>query len=196
MCNDYRLMVDVASIVEDFADLKIKIRFGEGTPNIEAREDIKITDMGPIVRRVEGVRGYGYMLQRSWSWPGQNKRPVYNFRSDGREFTSNRCLIVADGFYEFTDPAEKGKKRKDKWLFTKRGQPIICIAGIWRATKDVGEAFTMLTMEPGPDIAPYHDRQIVILERDAWADWLDPSVPAQSLIRPLAAGTLQVEQVG
>ena len=54
----------------------------------------------------------------------------------------------------------------------------------------------MLTMEPGPDIAPYHDRQIVILERDAWADWLDPSVPAQSLIRPLAAGTLQVEQVG
>lgn len=196
MCNDYRLMVDVASIVEDFADLKIKIRFGEGTPNIEAREDIKITDMGPIVRTVEGVRGDGDMLQRRWSWPGQNKRPVYNFRSDGREFTSNRCLIVADGFYEFTDPAEKGKKRKDKWLFTKRGQPIICIAGIWRATKDVGEAFTMLTMEPGLDIAPYHDRQIVILERDAWADWLDPSVPAQSLIRPLAAGTLQVEQVG
>jgi putative SOS response-associated peptidase YedK len=189
-------MVDVASIVEDFADLKIKIRFGEGTPNIEAREDIKITDMGPIVRTVEGVRGDGDMLQRRWSWPGQNKRPVYNFRSDDREFTSNRCLIVADGFYEFTDPAEKGKKRKDKWLFTKRGQPIICIAGIWRATKDVGEAFTMLTMEPGPDIAPYHDRQIVILERDAWADWLDPSVPAQSLIRPLAAGTLQVEQVG
>ena len=196
MCNDYRLMVDVASIVEDFADLKIKIRFGEGTPNIEAREDIKITDMGPIVRTVEGVRGDGDMLQRRWSWPGQNKRPVYNFRSDGREFTSNRCLIVADGFYEFTDPAEKGKKRKDKWRFTQPGQPIICIAGIWRATKDVGEAFTMLTMEPGPDIAPYHDRQIVILERDAWADWLDPSVPAQSLIRPLAASTLQVEQVG
>lgn len=54
----------------------------------------------------------------------------------------------------------------------------------------------MLTMEPGADIAPYHDRQIVILERDAWAGWLDPSVPAQSLIRPLRAGTLLVEQVG
>ncbi len=45
MCNDYRLKVDVASIVEDFADLKIKIRFSEGAPNIEARDDIKITDM-------------------------------------------------------------------------------------------------------------------------------------------------------
>ncbi|MEZ2329056.1 SOS response-associated peptidase [Mesorhizobium sp. RCC_202] len=196
MCNDYRLMVDVASIVEDFADLKIKIRFREGAPNIEAREDIKITDIGPIIRPVAGASGEGDLVQRRWSWPGQNKRPVYNFRSDGREFASNRCLIPADGFYEFTDPMEKGKKRKDKWLFTKHDEPIFCIAGIWRQTNDVGEAFTMLTMEPGPDIAPYHDRQIVILERKDWASWLNPSVSAKSLIKPLPAGTLSVEQVG
>ncbi len=196
MCNDYRLHVDVASIVEDFADLKIKIRFSEGRPNVEARDDIKITDIGPIIRTVEGVSGEGDMVQRRWSWPGPNKRPVYNFRSDGREFASNRCLIVADGFYEFTDPKDPKKKRKDKWLFTKRDEPIFCIAGIWRSTDDVGEAFTMLTMEPGPDIAPYHDRQIVILARDAWADWLDPSVSAKSLIKALPAGSLAVEQVG
>lgn len=196
MCNDYRLKVEISSIIEEFADLKIKIRFSEGRPNIEARDDIKITDVAPIVRTVVGERGEGDLVQRRWSWPGQNKRPVYNFRSDGREFASNRCLIVADGFYEFTDPAEKGKKRKDKWLFTKTGEPIFAIAGIWRETKEVGEAYTMLTMEPGPDIAPYHDRQIVILERNAWTDWLDPSVPAQSLIQPLPAGSLAVEQVG
>jgi putative SOS response-associated peptidase YedK len=196
MCNDYRLKVDVACIVEDFADLKIKLQFGEGVPNVEAREDIKITDVAPIIRTVEGVRSEADMVQRRWSWPGPNKRPVYNFRSEGREFTSNRCLIVADGFYEFTDPAEKGKKRKDKWLFTKRGERIFCIAGIWRETKGVGEAFTMLTMQPGPDIAPYHDRQIVILEREAWADWLDQSVSAKSLIKPLPAGTLSIDQVG
>lgn len=195
MCNDYRLMVDVASIVEDFAHLKIKIRFGEGAPNLQPREDVKITDMGPIVRGIAGARDEAELVQRRWSWP-QNKRPVYNFRSEGREFNSKRCLIVADGFYEFTDPRDKAKKRKDKWLFTKQDEPIFCIAGIWRDTPGVGEAFTMLTMDPGADIAPYHDRQIVILERDAWADWLDPSVPAQSLIRPLPAGALQVAQVG
>ncbi len=195
MCNDYRLMVDVASIVEDFAHLKIKIRFGEGAPNLQPREDIKITEMGPIVREIAGTRDEAELVQRRWSWP-QNKRPVYNFRSDGREFNSNRCLIVADGFFEFTDPSDKSKKRKDKWLFTKKDEPIFCIAGIWRDTPDVGEAFTMLTMEPGPDIAPYHDRQIVILERGAWADWLDPSVSAKSLIKPLPAGSLDVEQVG
>jgi len=49
----------------------------------------------------------------------------------------------------------------------------------------------MLTMEPGPDIAPYHDRRIVVLERDAWGDWLDPSIPAKSLIKPLGPESLQ-----
>jgi putative SOS response-associated peptidase YedK len=99
-------MVDVASIVEDFAHLKIKIRFGEGAPNVEAREDIKITDMGPIVRGIGAGRGEAELVQRRWSWPGPNKRPVYNFRSDGREFNSNRCLIISDGFYEFIDPTD------------------------------------------------------------------------------------------
>lgn len=149
-----------------------------------------------MVRSVEGAPGEGDLVQRRWSWPGQNKRPVYNFRSEGREFTSHRCFIIADGFYEFTDSTEKGKKRKDKWLFTKTGEQIFAIAGIWRDTAEVGEAFTMLTIEPGPDIAPYHDRQIVILQRDAWAGWLDPSVSAKSLIKPLPARSLTVEQVG
>ena len=195
MCNDYRLEVETAAIFQDFADLKIKIRFSEGAPNIQARQDIKITDTAPIVRMIDGEPNAGDLVQRRWSWPGQNGRPVYNFRSDGREFNAGRCLIVADGFYEFTDPVDKKKKRKDKWLFTKTGEPWFCIAGIWRANKDVGEAFTMLTMEPGADIVPYHDRQIVILERAAWADWLDPSVPARSLIKPLSAGSLRAKQV-
>ncbi|WP_137387947.1 SOS response-associated peptidase [Rhodoligotrophos defluvii] len=196
MCNDYRLHVDVSKIAEDFAAMNIKVRFSEGRPNVEPRDDIKITDVGPIVREVEGQLGEGDLVQRRWSWPGPGGRPVYNFRSEGREFTSGRCLIIADGFYEFTTPADPKKKRKDKWLFTWRGETWFCIAGIWRATREVGEAFTMLTMPPGPDIAPYHDRQIVILDRSAWADWLDPSVSAKSLIKPLPSGTLQVEHVG
>jgi putative SOS response-associated peptidase YedK len=169
MCNEYRLKVDAATIAQDFAGAGIEVRSSAGTPNIEARDSIKITDTAPIVRAVEDERGAGDLVQRRWSWPGPNKRPIYNFRSEGREFTSGRCLIVADGFYDFTDPAEKGKKRKDKWLFTRAGEPWFCIAGIWRATPEVGEAFTMLTMAPGPDIVPYHDRQIAILDRADWA---------------------------
>ena len=103
---------------------------------------------------------------------------------------------MADGFYEFTQPADPKKKRKDKWLFTRRGERWFCIAGIWRKNEKVGEAFTMLTMVPGPDIAPYHDRQIAILDRAQWADWLDPSVSAKAVLKPLPKGSLEVVQVG
>lgn len=194
MCNDYRLEVDIATIAEDFKDLKIKITFSEGVPNVAPRADIKITDTAPIVRSLE--RGSGDLVQRRWSWPGPSGKPVYNFRSEGREFGSGRCLIVADGFYEFTTPEDPKKKRKDKWLFTKKGERLFCIAGIWRPHPQVGEAFTMLTLEPGPDVAPYHDRQIAVLGRDQWADWLDPSIPAKDVLRTLPAGSLEVVQVG
>ena len=112
MCNDYRLRVDAATILTGFSDLKIKIRFSEDMPNIQARDDIKISDTAPIVRTVDGEGRSGDLVQRRWSWPGPNGKPVYNFRSEGRGFTSGRCLIIADGFYEFTDPEEKKKKRK------------------------------------------------------------------------------------
>ncbi|HXE26824.1 MAG TPA: SOS response-associated peptidase [Roseiarcus sp.] len=196
MCNAYRLLTDAASLFEGFSETRIKIRFSEGKPNLEAREDIRITDPAPIVRAVQGEPEAGDLVQRRWSWPGPNGKPVYNFRSDGREFADRRCLIPADGFYEFTDPADKKKKRKDKWLFTRAGEPWFCIAGIWRTDKDGGEAFTMLTLPPGPDIAPYHDRQIAILDRKDWAAWLDVSVSAKAILKPLPAGSLAVEQVG
>ena len=100
MCNDYRLEVDIASIMDDFDDLKIKITKPEGTPNVPKREDIKISDVAPIVRTAEG-EAISELVNRRWSWAGQGGKPVYNFRSEGREFTSHRCLILADGFYEF-----------------------------------------------------------------------------------------------
>jgi putative SOS response-associated peptidase YedK len=85
-------------------------------------------------------------------------------------------------------------KRKHKWLFTMRGEPWFCIAGLWRRT-EIGEAFTLLTTEPGPDIAPYHNRQIALLPRGDWGRWLDPAVPATTVLRPLPAGSLEVQQI-
>lgn len=77
---------------------------------------------------------------------------------------------------------------------------LFCVAGLWRAGVDLGkagtgEAWTMLTCEPGPDIAPYHSRQIVIMPRERWADWLGGVVPAAELIAPTPAGTLSVTRV-
>jgi putative SOS response-associated peptidase YedK len=58
-----------------------------------------------------------------------------------------------------------------------------------------GEAFTLLTTEPGPDVAPIHDRQMVILERSNWSAWLEQTGNEADLLRALPAGSLHVEQV-
>ena len=47
----------------------------------------------------------------------------------------------------------------------------------------------------GPDIAPYHHRQIIPLPRDQWAAWLDPRVPAEDILKWLPEGSLEVTQV-
>ena len=64
MCNDYQLLTDAAEGFADFSEIKIKIRFSEGKPNIEAREDIKITDTAPIVRATAGEPAAGDLVQR------------------------------------------------------------------------------------------------------------------------------------
>jgi putative SOS response-associated peptidase YedK len=56
--------------MEDSDDLKIKIETLEGTPNVPSRADIKITDVAPIVRTIENMRGAGELVNRRWSWPG------------------------------------------------------------------------------------------------------------------------------
>lgn len=193
MCNDYRLEIDIASIAEDFDDLQIKLDAPEGMPNVPAREDIRITDSAPIVRSGER-RGSGELVNRRWSWPGPRGKPVYNFRSEGREFASHRCLILCDGFYEFTDPADKAQKRLDKWLFTLKGHRWFAMAGVWREYEE-GEAFSLLTMDAGPDVAPFHHRQIIPLARESLIDWLDPEVPAEQVLRWMPGGSLDVIQV-
>lgn len=192
MCNLYTQQKSVDEIARLFGEIQMPIRFPEGAPNLQAN-DIAITDPGPIVRLGEDD-GFELIVRR-WSWPGPSGKPVYNFRSEGREFPSGRCLILADGFYEFTTPADPKQKRKDRWLFTSRDEPMVGIAGLVRSVPQVGEAFTMLTTEPGPDVAPYHGRQIAVLPSAHWRGWLDHSTPAAELLKPLPAGSLDVRQV-
>ena len=53
----------------------------------------------------------------------------------------------------------------------------------------------MLTTSPGPDIASYHDRQVVVLKPEDWSAWLYLSKPQAELLRPLPEGSLDVEMV-
>jgi putative SOS response-associated peptidase YedK len=190
MCNEVRRRIALGQIRDDFSHLRIPLRFPEGLPNLAPLDSIRITDPTAIVK--QGAEPE--LVVRRWSWPGPGGKAVYNFRSEGRRFSSGRCLIVADGFYEFTANADPKARRKHKWLFTKAGEGWFGIAGLVRPWGE-GEAFAMLTTEPGPDVAPYHGRQIVILERHDWARWLSPEASVEDLLTPLPDGSLKVEQL-
>jgi len=190
MCNLYTQSRSVDEVAHIFRDLQMPLSFPEGLPNLSPR-DIAITDPAPIVRAAPERNGFELVVRR-WSWPGPGGKPVYNFRSDGREFPSGRCLILADGFYEFTAPADPKQKRKDRWLFTFPEREPMAIAGLVRSVPETGEGFTMLTSEPGPDVAAYHNRQVCVLSARDWRAWLDHSVAERDLLGTLPAGSLTV----
>jgi putative SOS response-associated peptidase YedK len=192
MCNLYTQNKSVDEVARLFREIDLPLDFPDGVPNLQPK-DICITDPAPIVRA--GQSGRHELVVRRWSWPGTNGKPVYNFRSDGREFPTGRCLIIADGFYEFTAPQDPKQKRKDRWLFTGTNEPVLGIAGLLRESPAVGEAFTMLTTEPGADVASYHGRQVAIIPAESWSSWLDHSAPASALLKPLPAGSLEVRRV-
>jgi putative SOS response-associated peptidase YedK len=189
VCNLYQLEKSVDAVRRLFADLQIELTFPEGIPNFQPR-DVRISEQAPIVRWSRDREG-AELVQRRWSWPAPTGKPVFNMRSDGREFGPNRCLILADSFYEFTTPDDPTQKKKDRWRFQPSGD--FTIAGLIRADPQVGEAFTMLTVPPGEDIAPYHNRQIALLNPPHWRTWLDGSARSTELLKPCSAGSLEVE---
>lgn len=184
MCNNYRLHVPANQLAMPFADIGRRLVLPDSLPNLEPT-DYRIGDRAPVV--LVGERGL-QLVMTPWAWKGPTGKPVFNFRSEGRSFAgSTRCLIPADGFYEFTEPQVAGKKTK--WRFTLVDQPWFWIAGVMK-----DGAFAMLTTEPGPDVAHYHDRQIVVLPPGAGAHWLDLSAP-EEILRPSPLGSLFVERV-
>lgn len=190
MCNLYTQSKSVDEIAAIFRDLQMPLSFPEGIPNLAPR-DIAITDAGPIVRASAAQAGTFELVIRRWSWPAPNGKPVYNFKSEGCSFPTGRCLVLADGFYEFTAPKEPKQKTKDRWLFSAVDHPLVAIAGITRVNSQVGEAFTLLTAEPGEDVSPYHHRQIVVLPPSAWRPWLEGAAE-RDLLKPQPGGSLTV----
>jgi putative SOS response-associated peptidase YedK len=96
-------------------------------------------------------------------------------------FGAHRCLIVADGFYEWR-AEETGKK--PVWITRPDREPF-AFAGIWAAAKrGDGSAIhscAIVTCEPGALVAPIHDRMPVILDQEAEAGWLDPLATPEDL---------------
>ena len=191
MCNLYTQTKSVDEVARVFRELQVPLSFPEGIPNLQPR-DVRISETAPIVRW-NADKGVAELVERRWSWPSPGGKPVFNMRSDGREFGRDRCLVLADAFYEFTQPSDPKRKKKDCWLFSPR-EGEFAIAGVVRSTPEVGEAFTLLTVPPGKDIEPYHNRRVALLTPPQWRAWLDGSSKSVEALRPAVEGSLAVSE--
>lgn len=187
MCNEYQLTLSITEVVAAFEEGGEALELPEGLPIVGDGASIRIGDRAPVI-----VNGPGGAELRSlpWAWKGPQGRPVFNFRSEGRDFSRTaRCLVPANGLFEFT-AAEPGQKRKTKWRFSLAGTSMFWMAGV---IKD--GAFALLTTAPGPDVAPYHDRQVATLASSSGRDWLDLSDPGAGIVALVAGHRLEVRKI-
>jgi putative SOS response-associated peptidase YedK len=126
-------------------------------------------------------------------------------------FERFRCLIIADGFYEWraveSAPVRAGRLRSGRpvkqafHISRADGEPF-AFAGLWslwRREDTVIRSCAIVTTAANPAVAPLHDRMPVILDPAAEGAWLDPCMPRAGLVEllgPLAAAETAVRPVG
>jgi putative SOS response-associated peptidase YedK len=104
-------------------------------------------------------------------------KPAYE-----RAFRRHRCLIPAEGFYEWQ---RRGSRKQPMFIHRRDGEPM-AFAGLWAAWRDRGEggladpdgewlrSCAIVTTNANNTLAPLHDRMPVVLEERDWDRWLDP----------------------
>ncbi len=100
-------------------------------------------------------------------------------------FRNRRCLILADGFYEWQ---QEGRRKQPFYIRLKDRRPF-AFAGLWDRWEPPGgeavESCTILTTEPNDVLRPIHERMPVIVDPQAYNLWLDPTVQSVEAIRPI-----------
>ncbi len=185
MCNKFGYNSPLHRLIERFGEARLAFDDPPGF-NAPPCEEINPTDPTLVVTGLPEVPRLR-MMRWGFAPPRAKAPPAINFRSEGRTFDEGRCLVPATHFFEFTGRTYP----KTRWRFTFPGEEPFCMAGLVRGAGEAAR-FTLLTLDAGPDVAPYHDRQIVPLPASAWAARLDPATPPGAILRPGPAGSLSV----
>ena len=92
-------------------------------------------------------------------------------------FARRRCIVPADGFYEWQAPAEPGDSKQPFYIRAVDGRPL-ALAGLWDSWRDAEGRWmrtcAIVTTEANAVVAPLHNRMPVVLPEAAWGGWLDP----------------------
>lgn len=177
MCGRFTLHTSSSELVRVFVLIK--------PPNdIAPRWNIAPTQQILAVRQSDDGREpvlLRWGLIPSWAKDAKIGNSLINARAETiaekpsfrAAFKRRRCLIVADGFYEWS----KFEKVKIPYLITMRNQSTFAFAGLWEQWKDTTgewiESTTIITTNPNSLMASIHDRMPVILPNERYDEWLD-----------------------
>lgn len=206
MCGRFTLTKAERAQVED----EMGITRGSLTRGYRPRFNIAPTDPHFIVRQkledrevVEAKWG----LINHWAAPGSKPAGQINARAEGIEkrpafrdaFLHRRCLVPADGFFEWTGP----KEHRQPWWFHRPDGGLFWFAGLyesWSPREGARErTFTIITTTPNELVRPIHDRMPVILSEDDADAWLNrneaETAKLKALLRPAPESLLEARAV-
>jgi putative SOS response-associated peptidase YedK len=181
MCERFTLRSRPADLVEVFELLR--------EPELAPRFNIAPTQQIGVIRQSGNGREWTLMrwgLIPPWSRDGKSGPPLINARAETITskpsfripFQKRRCLIPADGFYEWQKV--EGSKVKQPFYIRLTSNGPFAFAGLWeswrRGDEPRVESCTIITTEPNDVMQPLHDRMPVILPTDLYGPWLDPEI--------------------
>lgn len=179
MCGRFSLGVNLDDLVEAFPDFKFPSAL---TPryNIAPSQEVAVVP-NDVDRRVEF---FHWGLIPSWAKDPEIGNRLINARAETlaekpsfrAAYLRRRCLILADGFYEWqTIPDSKVKMPLYIQLTSQKPFAFAGLWELWRPDDTPILSCTIITTEPNALLAPIHNRMPVILPPDAYDLWLDPA---------------------
>lgn len=175
---------------------------------LEPSWNVAPTDPGyAVVQSKEGTRQLRVLrwgLVPSWSKDAKGAARMINARQESvkdkpafrKAFASRRCLVPADGYYEWK---QEGADKQPWYLSTR--EPL-AMAGLYEHWKQPdGEwlsTYAVITTSAPDDLGEIHDRTPLLVPREHWASWLDRAVPdpGDHLLVPGTPGVLEAWPVG
>jgi len=197
MCGRFTLTASGDEVAEAFGL--------DEPPRLEPRYNIAPSQEVAVVVAGEGGRALDV---RRWGLvPGgaTGGRPLINARAETawsrpqfREaFARRRCLLPANGFFEWAVVA--GASRKTPYHLRLREGGLFGLAGIWEPSAEGRGTCAILTTEPTDAVRAIHDRMPVIIPKWAYGTWLDPTRgrgALSALLRPFVEEPLEAVAVG
>ncbi|OFX00188.1 MAG: hypothetical protein A3E78_06310 [Alphaproteobacteria bacterium RIFCSPHIGHO2_12_FULL_63_12] len=207
MCGRF-LLVSPPHIVRDLLDVETRENF-PARYNIAPTQPIAIVKIGERRAREFALVRWGFIP--SWAkkdyFEKVGTKPLINARGETvadkptfrSAFKRRRCLIPADGFYEWR--TEKGARQP--YLLKPSAGGLFAFGGLWETAVDPdgGEIDTaaIITTAAGPDIAPLHNREPIVIARENFEKWLDiderETAAATALIAAQPKGFWAIHQV-